>query len=89
MTGRLSTLAAAFVVARRDFVAILFSRSFIFFLLGPLFPIVVGVLAGGIGSKVREEAAAGARSPAESAQSPHEAGEEVTLRNILVGRSAW
>jgi hypothetical protein len=46
-SGRLSTLAAAYVVARRDFVAILFSRSFIFFLLGPLFPIVVGGLAGG------------------------------------------
>lgn len=44
-SGRLSTLAAAYVVARRDFVAILFSRSFIFFPLGPLFPIVVGGLA--------------------------------------------
>ena len=29
-TGRLSTLAAAMVVARRDFTAILFSRSFFF-----------------------------------------------------------
>jgi len=55
-TGRLSTLAAAFVVARRDFVAILFSRSFIFFLLGPLFPIVVGGLAGGIGKSVKDQA---------------------------------
>ena len=44
-TGRLSTLAAAYVVARRDFVAILWSRSFIFFLLGPLFPLLVGTLA--------------------------------------------
>lgn len=55
-TGRLSTLAAAFVVARRDFVAILFSRSFFFFLLGPLFPLLVGALAGGIGAKVQENA---------------------------------
>ncbi len=55
-TGRLSTLAAAFVVARRDFVAILFSRSFIFFLLGPLFPIMVGGLAGGIGQRVQQTA---------------------------------
>jgi ABC-2 type transport system permease protein len=55
-SGRLSTLAAAYVVARRDFVAILFSRSFIFFLLGPLFPIVVGGLAGGIGQSVKEQA---------------------------------
>jgi ABC-2 type transport system permease protein len=55
--GRLSTLAAAMVIARRDFSAILFSRSFIFFLLGPLFPLIVGVLAGGIGQKVQENAA--------------------------------
>lgn len=54
MTGRLSTLAAAIVVARRDFTAILFSRSFIFFLLGPLFPIVVGAMAGGVGQKVQQ-----------------------------------
>ena len=44
--GRLSTWAAAMIIARRDFCAILFSRSFIFFLLGPLFPVVVGALAG-------------------------------------------
>ena len=55
-TGRLSTLAAAYVVARRDFVAILFSRSFFFFLLGPLFPLVVGGLAGGIGQRVQANA---------------------------------
>ena len=55
-TGRLSTLAAAYVVARRDFVAILFSRSFIFFLLGPLFPVIVGGLAGGIGQQVQDSA---------------------------------
>ena len=54
MTGRLSTLAAALVVARRDFTAILFSRSFFFFLLGPLFPVVVGAMAGGIGQHVQE-----------------------------------
>ena len=53
-TGRLSTLAAAFVIARRDFTAILFSRSFIFFLLGPLFPFVVGGLAGGVGAQVKD-----------------------------------
>ncbi len=55
-TGRLSTFAAAYVVARRDFVAILFSRSFFFFLLGPLFPLLVGGLAGGIGQRVQETA---------------------------------
>lgn len=55
--GRLSIWQAAFVVARRDFVAILFSRAFIFFLLGPLFPLIVGGLAGGIGEQVQQEAA--------------------------------
>lgn len=54
MTGRLSTLRAAMVIARRDFTAILLSRSFIFFLLGPLFPVLVGALAGGIGAKVQQ-----------------------------------
>ena len=55
--GRLPLLQAAWVVARRDFVTILFSRAFVFFLLGPLFPLVVGALAGGIGQRV--ESAAG------------------------------
>ena len=54
--GRLSTLAAALVVARRDFSAILFSRSFFFFLIGPLFPLVVGALASGVGDQVRQNA---------------------------------
>ena len=71
-TGRLSTLAAAYVVARRDFVAILFSRSFFFFLLGPLFPILVGGLAGGIGQRVQANAdrpvLGVAMSPADSAR---------------------
>ena len=57
MTGRLSTFAAALVVARRDFAAILFSRSFIFFLLGPLFPVIVAALAGGVGQKVQQSTA--------------------------------
>ncbi len=52
LQGRLPLWAAAFVIARRDFTYILFSRSFFFFLLGPLFPLVVGVLAGSVGHKV-------------------------------------
>ena len=40
---------AAFVIARRDFAAVIFSKAFIFFLLGPLFPVIVGVLAGHLG----------------------------------------
>lgn len=54
MSGRLSTLAAALVIARRDFGAILFSRSFFFFLLGPLFPVIIGVMAGGVGQHVQQ-----------------------------------
>ncbi len=48
-------LAAAWVVARRDFVAVVFSKAFIFFLLGPLFPIVVGFFAGMIGATVQHD----------------------------------
>lgn len=56
-TERLPLLKAAWVIARRDFSAILFSRAFIFFLLGPLFPLIVGALAGGIGQRVESVAA--------------------------------
>ena len=55
-SGRLSVMAAAWVVARRDFMAILFSRAFFFFLLGPLFPLLVGLLAGSVGQRVQETA---------------------------------
>ncbi len=55
--GRLSTFAAAMVIARRDFSAILFSRAFFFFLLGPLFPVIVGAMAGGVGQRVQQSAA--------------------------------
>lgn len=54
--GRLSIWQAAFVIARRDFMAILFSRAFIFFLLGPLFPVVVAVMAGGLGQQAAHNA---------------------------------
>ncbi len=56
--GRLSLWRAAYVVARRDFTAILFSRAFIFFLIGPIFPVAVAALAGGIGAQVQTEALA-------------------------------
>jgi len=54
--GRLSLLRAAYIIARRDFTAVLFSRAFIFFLLGPLFPVAVMALAGGVGAQVQSEA---------------------------------
>jgi len=49
VSPRLSFLEAAWVIARRDFIAVLFSRAFLFFLVGPLFPVLVGGLAGSIG----------------------------------------
>jgi ABC-2 type transport system permease protein len=50
LTSRLTMLQAAFVVARRDFQAILFSRTFFFFLLGPLFPAIIMGISFGLGS---------------------------------------
>ena len=51
----IETIRAAFVIARRDFTAIIFSKSFFFFLLGPLFPLGIGVAAGGLGSQVSRD----------------------------------
>lgn len=48
-------IRAAFVIARRDFTAIIFSKSFFFFLLGPLFPLGIGIAAGGLGSQVSRD----------------------------------
>ena len=56
VSPRLSRLEAAWVIARRDFVAVLFSRAFLFFLIGPLFPVIVGGLAGSIGSQNSKQA---------------------------------
>ena len=43
---------AALVIARRDFTAVVFSRTFILFLLGPLLPILIGFAFGGFGDKI-------------------------------------
>jgi hypothetical protein len=50
-------LRAAFVIARRDFTAIIYSKAFIFFLLGPFFPILVGVAAGSLGGQIARDTA--------------------------------
>lgn len=47
---------AAFVIARRDFTAIIYSKAFIFFLLGPFFPVLVGIAAGNLGGQIAKEA---------------------------------
>ncbi|MCY7338604.1 MAG: ABC transporter permease [Sphingomonas bacterium] len=46
------TIRAAFVIARRDFTATVLSKTFLLFLLGPLFPVVLGVMFGGIGERI-------------------------------------
>ena len=45
-------LRSAFVVGRRDFVATVASKTFLLFLLGPLFPLAFGVLFGNLGESV-------------------------------------
>ncbi|HTH26878.1 MAG TPA: ABC transporter permease, partial [Sphingobium sp.] len=44
------TLRAALVIARRDFTALITSKAFIFFLIGPLLMFGVAVVASGLGS---------------------------------------
>jgi ABC-2 type transport system permease protein len=44
---------AALVIARRDYVASVWSRAFIFFLIGPLIPIIFGVTFGSVGAKMQ------------------------------------
>ena len=48
-------LQSAWVVGRRDFVATVFSKTFLLFLIGPLLPLAFGVLFGGIGARANEQ----------------------------------
>jgi ABC-2 type transport system permease protein len=48
-------LRSAFVIARRDFSATVLSKTFIFFLLGPLFPLLFGGVFGSIGARVAQQ----------------------------------
>ncbi|MXO51807.1 ABC transporter permease [Erythrobacter gaetbuli] len=54
--SRLPLWRAAMVIARRDFRAILFSKAFLFFLLGPIFFGAISVMAGALGAKAAESA---------------------------------
>jgi ABC-2 type transport system permease protein len=47
---------SAFVIARRDFTATVFSKTFLLFLLGPLFPVLMGVIFGVIGGASMSQA---------------------------------
>jgi ABC-2 type transport system permease protein len=46
---------SAWVIARRDFTATVLSKAFIFFLLGPVFPLLLGGVFGGIGARVASQ----------------------------------
>jgi ABC-2 type transport system permease protein len=52
--ARLPLLTAAFVIARRDFLAILLSKAFLFFLIGPVFFGVISLGAASIGARAAE-----------------------------------
>ena len=54
--SRLSLWQAAWVVARRDFQAILFSKAFLLFLLGPIFFGAISIGAGMLGAKAADSA---------------------------------
>ncbi|WP_114229156.1 MULTISPECIES: ABC transporter permease [Sphingomonas] len=45
-------LQSALVIGRRDFTATVLSRTFIFFLIGPLFPLLIGGVFGTVGASV-------------------------------------
>lgn len=49
------TIRGAYVIARRDFAATVLSKAFIFFLIGPLFPLLLGGVFGGIGARVASQ----------------------------------
>jgi ABC-2 type transport system permease protein len=56
MSKSMNPLAAAFVIGRRDYGATVLSKTFLFFLIGPLFPIFLGALFGSIGASVAGDA---------------------------------
>lgn len=51
----MSRLHSAFVIGRRDFMATVASKSFLFFLLGPLFPVAMGLLFGNLGERFGQQ----------------------------------
>jgi ABC-2 type transport system permease protein len=65
--SRLSLAQAAFVIARRDFRAILFSKAFVFFLIGPVFFGLISLGAASIGQRTSENRAPAVMAVAMSA----------------------
>ncbi|MEO8176557.1 MAG: ABC transporter permease [Sphingomicrobium sp.] len=52
----MNLIRSAFVIARRDFTATVFSRAFLLFLLGPLFPVLMAAIFGSIGGTALSQA---------------------------------
>ena len=80
-------IRAAFVIGRRDLTAIIFSKAFILFLLGPLFPVIVAIAAGSLGGQMKQDAD---KPIVGIMMSAEEAARLVKVRNELtkqVGRS--
>ena len=48
-------IGSAFVIGRRDFIATVYSKTFLFFLIGPLFPLLVGLMFGGLGARAERD----------------------------------
>lgn len=49
-------IRSAFVIGRRDFMATVLNKAFLLFLLGPLFPVLMGAAFGGIGARIDNDA---------------------------------
>jgi ABC-2 type transport system permease protein len=76
-------LRAAMVIARRDFSAVIFTRTFLFFLLGPLLPILIGMAFGGLSEKISTDSL---RPAAGLSMSPDETARMLAAREAVARR---
>ena len=81
-------IRASFVIGRRDLTAIIFSKAFILFLLGPLFPVIVAVAAGSLGGQIAKDAD---KPVVGLLMAPEEAAKLVSVRSELTEQvgSGW
>lgn len=77
-------LRAAYVIARRDFTALVFSKAFLFFLIGPLLMFGIAVGAGSLGSEVAHDTG----TPVIGAVMPEAAVERLAAARATLGRAA-
>lgn len=71
------------VIARRDFSAVILSKTFILFLLGPLFPVLIGMAFGGLGEKITTE---GMRPMVGVVMSPADSAKMLRAHKLLTQR---